>query len=240
MYGIGDVNGPRGLVPIVIEQTSRGERSFDIYSRLLNERIVFLGQEINEQIANLIVAQLLHLESEDPEKDINLYINSPGGLVTAGLAIYDTMQYIKSDVTTICIGQAASMAAVLLAAGAPGKRFALPNSRILIHQPLGGVQGQVADVEIGARELLRMRQQLDEILSQHTGQPIEKIHADTDRDNIMTADEAREYGLVDKVITSRASGGPKVAAEEGAPAEDTAAETEGATSASEEPTEAAD
>ncbi len=191
------------LVPIVVEQTSRGERSFDIYSRLLNERIIFLGHEIDDVIANLTIAQLLHLESEDQEKDIQLYINSPGGLVSAGLAIYDTIQYIRSDVATICIGQCASMAAVLLASGAPGKRFALPNSRVLIHQPLGGLQGQVADIEIGAREMLRTRAQLDQILAKHTGQTVEKIHADTDRDNIMTADEAVAYGLVDKVYTER-------------------------------------
>lgn len=200
---------PRALVPIVIEQTSRGERSFDIFSRLLNERIVFLGHEIEDVTANLVIAQLLHLESDDPSKDINLYINSPGGVVSSGLAIYDTMQYIKSDVATICIGQCASMAAVLLAAGAPGKRFALPNSRVLIHQPLGGVQGQVADIEIGAREMLRTRHQLDEILANHTGQKIEKIHADTDRDNIMTAEEAKAYGLVDHVYTHRVGEPPK-------------------------------
>ena len=193
----------RDLVPIVVEQTSRGERSFDIYSRLLNERIVFLGHEIDDVIANLTIAQLIHLESEDQEKDIQLYINSPGGLVSAGLAIYDTMQYIKCDVATICIGQCASMAAVLLAAGAAGKRFALPNSRVLIHQPLGGVQGQVADIEIGAREMLRTRAQLDQILAKHTGQAEETIHADTDRDNIMTAEEALSYGLVDKVMEKR-------------------------------------
>ena len=193
----------QALVPIVVEQTSRGERSFDIFSRLLNERIVFLGQEITEPIANLIIAQLIHLESEDPDKDINLYINSPGGFVTSGLAVYDTMQYIRSDVATICIGQAASMAAVLLAAGAPGKRFALPNSRVLIHQPLGGVQGQVADIEIGAKEMLRTRRQLDEVLAKHTGQTVDKIHADTDRDNIMIAEEAQAYGLIDRVIESR-------------------------------------
>jgi ATP-dependent Clp protease protease subunit len=192
------------LVPMVVEQTSRGERSFDIFSRLLNERIVFLGHEIDDVIANLVIAQLIHLESEDQEKDIQLYINSPGGLVSAGLAIYDTMQYIKCDVATICIGQCASMAAVLLAAGASGKRFALPNSRVLIHQPLGGVQGQVADIEIGAREMLRTRAQLDVILAKHTGQKVAKIHADTDRDNIMTAEEAMAYGLVDKVMEKRA------------------------------------
>ncbi len=191
------------LVPIVVEQTSRGERSFDIFSRLLNERIVFLGHEINDDIANLVIAQLLHLESGEPDKDINLYINSPGGSVTAGLAIYDTMQYIKCDVSTICIGQCASMAAVLLAAGAAGKRFALPNSRILIHQPWGGTQGQVSDIEIQAREMLRMREALDEILAHHTRQPIEKIHSDTDRDNIMTSEDAKEYGLVDEVVVSR-------------------------------------
>jgi ATP-dependent Clp protease, protease subunit len=191
------------LIPIVVEQTSRGERSFDIYSRLLNERIVFLGNEIDDVIANLVIAQLLHLESEDPEKDIHLYINSPGGLVSAGLAVYDTIQFIRCDVATTCIGQCASMAAVLLAAGTAGKRSALPNSRVLIHQPLGGVQGQVADIEIGAREMLRTRAQLDEILAFHTGQKVEKIHADTDRDNIMTAEEAKAYGLVDVVMEHR-------------------------------------
>jgi ATP-dependent Clp protease protease subunit len=197
------IHEPAGLVPIVIEQTSRGERSFDIYSRLLNERVVFLGHEIDDVIANLVIAQLLHLESDDPDKDINLYINSPGGSITAGLAVYDTIQYIRSDVSTICIGQCASMAAVLLAAGTAGKRFALPNSRVLIHQPWGGTQGQVTDVEIQANEMLRMRRRLDEILAQHTGQPVEKIHADTDRDNIMSAEEARDYGLVDLVMTRR-------------------------------------
>lgn len=191
------------LVPYVVEQTPRGERGMDIFSRLLSERIIFLGTEIDDTVANLIVAQLLHLESEDPAKDIQLYINSPGGVVSAGLAIYDTMQYIRCDVATICVGQCASMAAVLLVAGAPKKRFALPNSRVLIHQPLGGVQGQVADIEIGAREMLRTRAQLDEILAKHTGQPVEKIHADTDRDNIMTAEEARAYGLVDEVMVHR-------------------------------------
>ncbi len=191
------------LVPIVVEQTSRGERSFDIYSRLLNERVVFLGHEINDDIANLIIAQLLHLESAEPDKDINLYLNSPGGSVTAGLAIYDTMQYIKSDVSTICIGQCASMGAVLLAAGAAGKRYALPNSRILIHQPWGGTQGQVSDIEIQAKEMLRMRDALDRILAHHTGQSIEKIHSDTDRDNIMTAEDAKKYGLVDEVFAKR-------------------------------------
>jgi ATP-dependent Clp protease protease subunit len=193
------------LVPIVVEQTSRGERSFDIYSRLLNERIVFLGHEIDDVIANLVIAQLLHLESEDPEKDIQLYINSPGGSVTAALAIYDTMQYIRSDVSTICIGQCASAAAVLLTAGAAGKRFALPNSRILIHQPWGGTQGQVTDIEIQAKEMLRLRHALDEIMASHTGQTREKIHLDTERDNIMTAEEAKEYGIVDAVFEKRAS-----------------------------------
>ncbi|MDH4139764.1 MAG: ATP-dependent Clp endopeptidase proteolytic subunit ClpP [Coriobacteriia bacterium] len=191
------------LVPIVVEQTSRGERSFDIYSRLLNERVIFLGHDVDDQIANLVIAQLLHLESDDPEKDVSLYINSPGGSVTAGLAIYDTIQYIKCDVSTICIGQCASMAAVLLASGAEGKRLALPNSRILIHQPWGGTQGQVTDIEIQAKEMLRMRDTLDGILAKHTGQPAEKIHRDTERDNIMTAEEAKEYGLVDAVFVSR-------------------------------------
>jgi ATP-dependent Clp protease, protease subunit len=193
----------KALVPIVVEQTSRGERSFDIYSRLLNERVIFLGTEIDDHIANLLIAQLIHLESADPEKDINLYINSPGGSVTAGLAIYDTMQYIKCNVSTICVGQCASMAAVLLASGAKGKRFALPHSRVLIHQPWGGTQGQVTDIEIQAKEMLRMRAQLDDILANHTGQPCEKIHFDTERDNIMIASEARDYGLVDSVIESR-------------------------------------
>jgi len=193
----------KALVPIVIEQTSRGERSFDIYSRLLNERIVFLGTEIDDHIANLVIAQLLHLDSADPGKDINLYVNSPGGSVTSGLAIYDTMQYIKSDVSTVCVGQCASMAAVLLASGAPGKRYALPHSRVLIHQPWGGTQGQVTDIEIQAKEMLRMRDELDGILSHHTGQTKETIHADTERDNIMEAEEAREYGLVDSVVASR-------------------------------------
>jgi ATP-dependent Clp protease protease subunit len=193
----------KSLVPIVVEQTSRGERSFDIYSRLLNERVIFLGSAIDDHVANLIIAQLLHLESADTEKDINLYINSPGGSVTDGLAIYDTMQFIKPKVSTICIGQCASMAAVLLAAGAPGKRFALPHSRVLIHQPWGGTQGQVTDIEIQAKEMLRMRAQLDDILARHTGQPCEKIHLDTERDNIMMAEEAKAYGLVDDVLESR-------------------------------------
>ncbi len=188
------------LVPMVVEQTSRGERSFDIYSRLLNERIVFLGDQVDDQIANLIVAQLLHLESDDPDKDVSLYINSPGGSVYAGLAIYDTMQFIKPDVVTICFGMAMSMGSLLLAGGAPGKRFALPNSRILIHQPSGGYQGQSADVEIHAREILDLRRRLDEIYASHTGQDIEKVHLDMDRDRYFNPDEAREYGLIDRVI----------------------------------------
>ncbi len=191
------------LVPIVIEQTSRGERSYDIYSRLLNERIVFLGSEINDDIANLIIAQMLHLESDDPDKDINLYINSPGGLITATLAIYDTMQYIKPDVSTICIGQAASGGAVLLTAGAKGKRYCTPNSRVLIHQPHGGATGQAVDIEIQAKEIIRTRQLLDEMMSKHTGQPLERISQDTDRDFIMTAEQAKEYGIIDEVIVQR-------------------------------------
>jgi ATP-dependent Clp protease protease subunit len=197
------------LVPIVVEQTSRGERSFDIYSRLLNERVVFLGNEIDDVIANLVIAQLLHLESEDPDKDISLYINSPGGSVTSALAMYDTMQYIRCDVSTICIGQCASAAAVLLAAGAAGKRFALPNSRVLIHQPWGGTQGQATDIEIQAREMRRTRETLDRILSHHTGQTVEKIHVDTERDNIMTAEEAKAYGLIDAVFEKRAKSAKK-------------------------------
>jgi ATP-dependent Clp protease protease subunit len=193
----------KALVPIVIEQTSRGERSFDIYSRLLNDRIVFLGTEIDDHIANVIIAQLIHLESADPDKDINLYINSPGGSVTSGLAVYDTMQYIRSNVSTICVGQCASMAAVLLAAGAVGKRYALPHSRVLIHQPWGGTQGQVTDIEIQAKEMLRMRDELDGILAKHTGQSKETIHLDTERDNIMGANEACAYGLIDEVLETR-------------------------------------
>ena len=190
-------------IPIVIEQTGRGERAYDIYSRLLKDRIIMLGTPIDDHVANLVVAQLLFLEAEDPEKDIYLYINSPGGVVTAGLAIYDTMQYIKPDVVTICLGQAASMGAVLLAAGARGKRFALPHARIMIHQPLGGFQGQATDIEIHAKEILRLKKILNEILSKHTGQPIEKIEKDTDRDFFMSAEEAKEYGLIDKVLTKR-------------------------------------
>ena len=195
------------LIPIVIEQSGRGERAYDIYSRLLKDRIIFLGTAVTDDIANLIIAQLLFLESEDPDKDINFYINSPGGLVTAGLAIYDTMQYIKPDVSTLCVGQASSMGALLLAAGARGKRFSLPHSRILIHQPLGGFQGQATDVEIQAREILRMRQELNEILATHTAQPLEKIEKDTERDFFMTGDQAREYGLVDRVIAKRGATG---------------------------------
>jgi ATP-dependent Clp protease protease subunit len=191
------------LVPIVIEQTGRGERAYDIYSRLLRDRIIILGSPIGDDLANLIVAQLLFLESEDPEKDISIYINSPGGSVTAGLAIYDTMQYVKPEVSTLCIGQAASMAAWLLAAGAKGKRFALPYARIMIHQPLGGVQGQAADIDIQAREILRLREQMNNILVRHTGQSLKKVEKDTDRDLFMTGKQAVEYGLVDEVIINR-------------------------------------
>ncbi|HWB70594.1 MAG TPA: ATP-dependent Clp endopeptidase proteolytic subunit ClpP [Egibacteraceae bacterium] len=191
------------LVPMVIEQTNRGERSFDIYSRLLKERIIFLGTPINDEIANLIMAQLLHLEGEDPQKDIALYINSPGGSVTSLLAIYDTIEFIRPDVSTICMGQAASAAAVLLAAGTPGKRFALPHSRILIHQPTGGAEGQSTDIEIQAREIQRIRDLLDQILADKTGQALDRVATDTDRDFIMTAEQAKEYGLIDEVIQSR-------------------------------------
>ncbi len=192
-----------GLIPIVVEQTNRGERAYDIYSRLLKERIVFLGMAIDDYLSNLIIAQLLYLEAEEPDQDIYMYINCPGGLVTAGLAIYDTMQYIKPDVSTICIGQAASMGALLMAAGAKGKRYALPNARILIHQPLGGFQGQASDIDIQAREVLRMRDALDDIMVKHTGQPKKKVHADTDRDFFMTGIQAKEYGIIDEVIESR-------------------------------------
>lgn len=191
------------LIPIVIEQSPRGERAYDIYSRLLRERIVFVGTTVDDEVANLIIAQLLFLEAEDPGRDITLYINSPGGLVTAGLAIYDTMRYIKPDVATLCIGQAASMGALLLAAGAKGKRFSLPNVRIMIHQPMGGFQGQATDVDIQAREILRLREKLNHILASHTGQTVEKIQADTERDYFMGGDEAREYGLIDEVIVQR-------------------------------------
>lgn len=192
-----------GLIPMVIEQSGRGERAYDIYSRLLRERVVFLVGPVNEVSANLIVAQLLFLESENPDKDISFYINSPGGSVSAGLAIYDTMQFIKSDVSTLCVGQAASMGALLLAAGAKGKRFCLPNSRVMIHQPMGGFQGQASDIEIHAREILFLRQRLNEILASHTGQDIKTIEKDTDRDNFLSAGEAVRYGIVDKVLASR-------------------------------------
>ena len=192
-------------VPMVVEQSERGERAYDIYSRLLKDRIIFLGGPIDDNVANVVIAQLLFLESEDPDKDIHLYINSPGGVVTAGLAIYDTMQYIKPDVSTICIGQAASMGSVLLAAGAKGKRYALPYSRIMIHQPLGGAQGQSTDIQIQAREILRIRDILTEILKEHTGQSIETLMADTERDNFMSAVEAKNYGLIDEVIVRTAA-----------------------------------
>lgn len=188
-------------VPMVVEQSSRGERAYDIYSRLLKDRIIFLSGPVNDAMANVVIAQMLFLESEDPEKDIHVYINSPGGSVTAGLAIYDTMQYIKPDVSTICIGMAASMAAILLTAGAKGKRFALPYSRIMIHQPLGGAQGQATDIEIQAREILRLREVANEILVRHTGQPLEKIQVDTERDYFMSSTQACEYGMIDKVVT---------------------------------------
>lgn len=191
------------LVPYVIEQTSRGERSYDIYSRLLKDRIIFLGEAIDEHIASLVVAQLLFLEAEDPDKDINIYINSPGGSVTAGMAIYDTMRYIKPEVSTICVGMAASMGAFLLSAGARGKRFALPNAEIMIHQPLGGVQGQAEDIKIHAEWILRTREKLNRILSENTGQPLDVIARDTDRDNFMSAEEAMSYGIIDKVIKDR-------------------------------------
>ena len=199
------------LVPTVVEQSNRGERAYDLYSRLLKENIIFLGTPIDDTIANLVCAQLLHLESENPDKDINIYINSPGGDITALFAIYDTMQYIKPDIATICYGQAASAAAVLLAAGAPGKRLALPHSRILLHQPYAGAQGQATDIELAAKEILRLRELLEEILAEHTGQPIERLHNDTDRDFVMTAAEAHEYGIIDEVIDTRSM------AEAGAP-----------------------
>ncbi len=193
------------LIPIVIEQTGRGERAYDIFSRLLRDRIVFLGSVVTDEVANLITAQLLFLESEDPEKDVHFYINSPGGSVTAGLAIYDTMQYIRADVSTLCLGQAASMAAWLLAAGAKGKRYALPHARIMLHQPLGGVQGQASDIDIQAREILRLREQLNNILTKHTGQSVKRVERDTDRDLFLTSKQAQEYGLIDEVITSRSA-----------------------------------
>ena len=191
------------LIPMVVEQTSRGERSYDIYSRLLKDRIIFLGTAIDDEVANLLVAQLLFLESEDPDKDINFYINSPGGSVTAGMAIYDTMAYIKPDVATVCVGQAASMGSLLLTAGTQGKRYSLPNSRIMIHQPMGGAQGQASDIAIHAKEILRMREKLNQILASHTGQNLEKIGFDTDRDYFMSGEEAKSYGLIDHVVANR-------------------------------------
>lgn len=191
------------LVPMVVEQSPRGERAFDIYSRLLKERIIFLGSPVNDEVASVVIAQLLFLEADDPDKDVTFYINSPGGVVTAGMAIYDTMQYIRCDVATLCMGQAASMGALLLAAGAAGKRFALPNSRIMIHQPMGGFQGQATDIDIHAREILRMRKDLNGILAHHTGRTIKKVETDTERDNFMSAEEALKYGIIDKVLTSR-------------------------------------
>ena len=191
------------IIPMVVEQTNRGERAYDIYSRLLKDNIVFIGHAIDEHLSNLVIAQLLYLEAEDPEKDISIYINSPGGSVTAGLAIYDTMQFIRPDISTICIGEAASMAAVLLAAGTKKKRFALPNSRVLLHQPMGGFSGQATDVDIHAKEILRVRQRLNEILAHHTGQSLERIHRDTDRDFILTGGSAMEYGVIDQVISHR-------------------------------------
>jgi len=191
------------LIPMVIEQSSRGERAYDIYSRLLKDRIIFMGEQVVDDMANIIIAQMLFLESEDPDKDINIYINSPGGSVTAGLALYDTMQYIKPDIATICMGQTTSMAALLLAAGTKGKRYALPHGRIMIHQPLGGAQGQATDIDIHAREILKMRDELNKILAKHTGQDIKKIRKDTERDYFMSSEEAKEYGIIDKVISKR-------------------------------------
>lgn len=191
------------LIPVVVEQSNRGERAYDIYSRLLKDRIIFMGEQVNDSMANTVIAQMLFLESEDPDKDINIYINSPGGSVTAGLAIYDTMQYVKPKVATICVGQATSMGALLLAAGEKGKRYTLPHSRIMIHQPLGGAQGQATDIDIQAREILKMRDVLNQILAEHTGQEIEKIRIDTERDFFMSSEEALEYGLIDRIITSR-------------------------------------
>jgi ATP-dependent Clp protease protease subunit len=211
-----NINANDYLVPVVVEQTSRGERSFDIYSRLLKERIVFLGTPIDDNVGNLIMAQLLHLESEDPDKDINLYINSPGGVITSLFAVYDTMQYIRPDVSTIVMGQAASAAAVLLLAGAPGKRFALPHSRVLLHQPHGGAEGQAVDIEIQAKEIIRSRELLDRLIARHTGQDLEKVTKDTDRDYILTADEAKEYGIVDEILTTRGIPGELATAAAGA------------------------
>ena len=194
------------LIPMVVEQSSRGERAYDIYSRLLKERIIFLGTTITDEVANLVIAQMLFLEAEDPDREIHMYINSPGGMVTAGLGIYDTMQFVKPPVTTLCMGQAASMAALLLGAGAPGKRSSLPHARILIHQPLGGFSGQASDVDIQAREILRLREELNEIMAKHTGQPIDRIHRDTERDFYMSGAQAKEYGLLDEVIAERKVG----------------------------------
>ncbi len=202
-YNKGALGLQDNLVPMVVEQTSRGERAYDIYSRLLKERVIFIVGPIEDHMANLIVAQLLFLESENPDKDISIYINSPGGVVTAGMAIYDTMQFIKPDVSTLCVGQAASMGALLLAGGAAGKRYCLPHSRVMIHQPLGGFQGQATDIDIHAREILLMRERLNKILSKHTGQPFEKIEEDTERDNFMSADEATQYGMIDQVLRER-------------------------------------
>ncbi|MCB8890696.1 MULTISPECIES: ATP-dependent Clp endopeptidase proteolytic subunit ClpP [Halomonadaceae] len=198
-----DIQNAGGLVPMVVEQSAKGERAYDIYSRLLKERVIFLVGPVEDYMANLVVAQMLFLESENPDKDIHLYINSPGGSVTAGMSIYDTMQFIKPDVSTVCIGQAASMGALLLTAGAAGKRYCLPNSRVMIHQPLGGYQGQASDIEIHTREILGIREKLNQILAHHTGQDIEKVARDTDRDNFMSADKAQEYGLIDAVLDKR-------------------------------------
>ena len=195
------------LIPMVVEQSPRGERAYDIYSRLLKERIIFLGSGVNDDVSNVIIAQLLFLEAEDPDKDITFYINSPGGVVSSGLAIYDTMQFVKCDIATLCMGQAASMGALLLAAGTEGKRYALPNSRIMIHQPMGGFQGQATDIDIHAKEILRMREDLNKILSKHTKHSVKKISADTDRDNFMSADEAKKYGIIDKVLVKRTEQG---------------------------------
>ena len=200
---MGDKERLQTLVPIVVEQSGRGERAYDIFSRLLKDRIIFIGAPIDDVIANLVIAQLLFLQMEDPEKDINVYINTPGGIVTAGLAVYDTMQFLKPDVCTYCLGQATSMGAILLAAGASGKRFALPNARIMMHQPWGGTQGAAADISIQAKEILRMRDRIEEILAKHTGQPLDKIKKDTDRDYFLSAEEAKAYGLVDEVITGK-------------------------------------
>ena len=191
------------LIPMVIEQSNRGERAYDIYSRLLKDRIIIMGEQVQDPMANTIIAQMLFLESEDPDKDINLYINSPGGVITAGMAIYDTMEYIKPNIVTICMGQTASMAALILAAGAKGKRYALPHSRVMIHQPLGGMQGQATDIDIHAREILKIRETINQILVEHTGQDIEKIRKDTERDFFMSSEEAKEYGIIDKIITTR-------------------------------------